>query len=154
VGALPPSPEQRGKVAPLGKGVKPLCRAGNIAGDSSPPGGFPAGRSNPPLSFTNLGFLACYISPISVIIGSINEQGAALRLHFEAVVAAVELPVPRGKLKNRIKAFLGSPLCRGVDDICTKQLENLVADDELRGRGRGSRAKPELRLIARIPPPP
>jgi hypothetical protein len=28
VGALPPSPEQRGKAAPLGKGVKPAYRAG------------------------------------------------------------------------------------------------------------------------------
>jgi hypothetical protein len=28
-GALPPSPEQRDKAAPLGKGVKPPCRAGN-----------------------------------------------------------------------------------------------------------------------------
>jgi hypothetical protein len=59
-----------------------------------------------------------------VIIGSTNEQGDALRLHFEAVVAAVELPVPRGKSKNRIKTFLGNPLCRGVDELCTKQLES------------------------------
>jgi hypothetical protein len=50
---------------------------------------------------------------------SINEQGEALRLHFEAVVVAVELPVAWGKLKNRIKTFLGNPLCRGVDELCT-----------------------------------
>jgi hypothetical protein len=37
-------------------------------------------------------------------------------------VAAVELPVPRGKLKNRIKTFLGNPLCRGVDELCTELL--------------------------------
>jgi hypothetical protein len=35
----------------------------------------------------------------------------------------VELPVPRGKLKNRINTFLKNPLCRGVDELCTKQLE-------------------------------
>jgi hypothetical protein len=29
VGGLPPSPEQRDKVAPLSKGVKPAYRAGN-----------------------------------------------------------------------------------------------------------------------------
>jgi hypothetical protein len=37
-------------------------------------------------------------------------------------VAAVELPVARGKLKNRIKTFLGNPLCRGVDELCTELL--------------------------------
>jgi hypothetical protein len=36
----------------------------------------------------------------------------------------VELPVPRGKLKNRINTFLKNPLCRGVDELCTKQLES------------------------------
>jgi hypothetical protein len=37
-------------------------------------------------------------SPILVTIGSINEQGNALRLHFEAVaMAAVELPVASGE---------------------------------------------------------
>ena len=35
-------------------------------------------------------------------------------------MAAVELPVPRGELKNRIKTFLGNPLCRGVDELCTE----------------------------------
>ena len=35
-------------------------------------------------------------------------------------MAAVELPVPRGKLKLRIKTFLGNPLCRGVDELCTE----------------------------------
>jgi hypothetical protein len=30
----------------------------------------------------------------------------------------------RGKLKNRIHTFLGNPLCRGVDELCTKQLES------------------------------
>jgi hypothetical protein len=64
--------------------------------------------------------LAYSSSPLSDIIGSINDQGEALRLHFEAVVAAVELPVARGKLKNRIKTFLGNPLCRGVDELCTQ----------------------------------
>jgi hypothetical protein len=58
-------------------------------------------------------------------VSSINaQQGEALRLHFEAVVAGVELAVPRGELKNRIKTFLGNPLCRGVDELCTKQLES------------------------------
>jgi hypothetical protein len=53
-----------------------------------------------------------------------SRQGReALRLHFEAVVAAVELPVPRGKLKNRIKTFLGNPLCRGADELCTELLD-------------------------------
>jgi hypothetical protein len=63
-------------------------------------------------------------SPILVAIDSTNEQGNALRLHFEVVVAAVELPVARGKLKNRINTFLKNPLCRGVDELCTKQLES------------------------------
>jgi hypothetical protein len=69
-------------------------------------------------------FLAFSSSPFSDIIDIINEQGDALRLHFEAVVAAVELPVARGKLKLRIKTFLGNPLCRGVDELCTKQLKS------------------------------
>jgi hypothetical protein len=60
--------------------------------------------------------------PLSDIIDSINEQGGALRPHFEAVVAAVELPVAHGKLKNRIKTSLGNPLCRGVDELCTELL--------------------------------
>jgi hypothetical protein len=59
-----------------------------------------------------------------VIIESLNEQGHALRLHREAAIAAVELPVPRGKLKNRINTFLKNPLCRGVDELSTKQLES------------------------------
>jgi hypothetical protein len=45
----------------------------------------------------------------------------------------VELPVPRGNLKNKINAFLKNPLCRGVDELCTKQLESrgkLLADVE------------------------
>ena len=50
------------------------------------------------------------ITGLVVIIDSINEQGCALRLHFEAVVAAVELPVPRGKLKSRIKTSWGGAL--------------------------------------------
>jgi hypothetical protein len=36
----------------------------------------------------------------------------------------VELPVPRGNLKNKINAFLKNPLCRGADELCTKQLES------------------------------
>jgi hypothetical protein len=47
----------------------------------------------------------------------------SLRLHFESVIAAVELPVPRGKLKNRTKTFWGNPLCRGVDELCTELLD-------------------------------
>jgi hypothetical protein len=31
---------------------------------------------------------------------------------------------PRGKLKNRINTFLNNQLCRGVDELCTKQLES------------------------------
>jgi hypothetical protein len=42
----------------------------------------------------------------------------------EAVIAAVELPAPRGKLKNRINTFLKNPLYRGVDELFTKQLES------------------------------
>jgi hypothetical protein len=41
--------------------------------------------------------------------------------------------VARGKLKNRTKTFLANPLCRGVDALCTKQLESramLFADVE------------------------
>jgi hypothetical protein len=82
------------------------------------------GRQTHPRSTTNICYSGCYRSPISDIIESLNEQGDALRLHFEAVVAAVELPVQRGKLKLRIKTFLGNPLCRGVDELCTKQLES------------------------------
>ena len=37
-------------------------------------------------------------------------------------MAAVELPVARGKLKNRTNTFLGNPLCRGVDGLCTELL--------------------------------
>jgi hypothetical protein len=42
----------------------------------------------------------------------------------------VELPVPRGKLKDIITTFLKNPLCR---KLCTKQLESrvkLLADVE------------------------
>jgi hypothetical protein len=41
---------------------------------------------------------------------------------FEALIAAYELAVPRGKLKNRINMFLSNPLCRGVDGL--KQMES------------------------------
>jgi hypothetical protein len=37
---------------------------------------------------------------------------------------------------------------------CAEGRETLVADDELRGRGRESRANPELRLRTRSPPLP
>jgi hypothetical protein len=37
---------------------------------------------------------------------------------------AYELPVPRDKLKNRINTFLRNPLSRGVDELCTRQLES------------------------------
>jgi hypothetical protein len=67
---------------------------------------------------------SCLHSQISEIIDIItDEQGEALRLHFEAVVAAVELTVPRGKLKLRTKTFLGNPLCRGADELCTELLD-------------------------------
>jgi hypothetical protein len=69
---------------------------------------------------------ACSSSPISGVIDITNEQGEALRLHFEAVVAAVELPVARGKLKPRIKTFLANPLCRGVDELCTQQVKDFA----------------------------
>jgi hypothetical protein len=49
-------------------------------------------------------------------------SGYTLRLSLH--IAAVELPVPRGKLKNRINTLLKNPLCRGVDELCTKQLES------------------------------
>jgi hypothetical protein len=94
-----------------------------LPGTRVPGRAFPLAARTPPLSFTNIGFPACSRSPVLVAIDSINEQGEALRLYFEAVVAAVELSVPRGKLKNRIKTFLGNPLCRGADELCTKQLE-------------------------------
>jgi hypothetical protein len=35
----------------------------------------------------------------------------------------VELPVARGKLKNRTNTFLKNPLCRGVDELCTELLD-------------------------------
>jgi hypothetical protein len=66
--------------------------------------------------------------PISDIIDSIDDQAQgseALRRHFEAVgllPPCAELPIPRGKLKNRTKTFLGNPLCRGVDELCIELL--------------------------------
>jgi hypothetical protein len=67
----------------------------------------------------------CYSSPVFLVItGSLNEQGDALRLHFESVIAAVELPVARGKLKNRTKTFLANLLCRSVDELYKKQAED------------------------------
>jgi hypothetical protein len=66
-------------------------------------------------------------SPISGSTDITNEQGEALRLHFEAVVlAAVELPVARGKLELRTKTFLANPLCRGVDELCTQQVKDFA----------------------------
>jgi hypothetical protein len=47
VGALPPSPEQRDKAAPLGKGVKPPRRAGYCR-ELEATGALPAGETNPP----------------------------------------------------------------------------------------------------------
>jgi hypothetical protein len=38
----------------------------------------------------------------------------------------VALPVARGKLKNRTKTFLANPLCRGVDELCKKQAEDIT----------------------------
>jgi hypothetical protein len=38
----------------------------------------------------------------------------------------VELPVARGELNNRTKTFLVNPLCRGVDELCTKQAEDFA----------------------------
>jgi hypothetical protein len=129
VGGLPPSPEQRDKVArPLGKGVKSAYRAGWHSARS-------CSRQAPEaLSSWGAGGLrgvrdstissciaGCYSSTISGITASINEQGVPLfgRSHFAEVIAACELPVARGKLKNRIKTSLASPLCRGVDELCT-----------------------------------
>jgi hypothetical protein len=57
---------------------------------------FPAGRPNPPLSIPGIGIAGYSSSQISGITEIVNEQGEALRLHFEAVVAAVELPVALG----------------------------------------------------------
>jgi hypothetical protein len=34
--------------------------------------------------------------------------------------------VARGKLKNRTKTFLANPLCRGVDELCKKQAEDIM----------------------------
>jgi hypothetical protein len=73
-----------------------------------------------------LAIAGCSSSPILVIIDSTNEQGGATRLHFEAVVAAVELPVARGKLELRIKTFLANPLCRGVDELCTQKVKDFA----------------------------
>jgi hypothetical protein len=91
-------------------------------------------------------------SPLSDIIEVINEQGEALRLHFDAVVAAVELPVARGKLKLRIKTFLGNSLCRGVDGLCTKQLESRkVSQRPIRGfPGRIPRMSSFLRRLHEV----
>jgi hypothetical protein len=80
----------------------------------------PAGCSNPPLSIPDIGDRCLYRSPKSELIESLDGQGEALKRHFNAVIAACELPVPRGKLKNLIKTFCGDPLMRGVDELCTK----------------------------------
>ena len=57
-------------------------------------------------------------------------------LYFEAVVAAVDrrsasagslAVLARGELKNRTNTFrAGSRLCRGVDELCTKQAEDFA----------------------------
>jgi hypothetical protein len=122
VGGLPPSPEQRAKVVPLGQGVKPVYRAGNYR-ELEVPEALSRWGAKPP-SLVHQFRVPCLlqITKILVTTGTINDQGDALRLRFEVVVAAVELPVPRGELKNRIKTFLGNPLCRGVDELCTELL--------------------------------
>jgi hypothetical protein len=127
VGALPPSPEQRDKAAPLGKGVKPPRRAGYCR-ELETTGGLSCRGNKPP--FTNPSFRQSgdlcrpYKVPALAIIQSPADQGLALRSHFEALIAACELSGPRGKLKNRINTFLNNQLCRGVDELCTKQLES------------------------------
>jgi hypothetical protein len=58
------------------------------------------------------------------------------------------LPVPRGKLKNRIKTFCGNPLMRGVDELCTKLDEE--CEEMMKGmRGWGSTASRSSELSAR-----
>jgi hypothetical protein len=87
---------------------------------------FPAGRPNPPLSIPGIGIAGYSSSQISGITEIVNEQGEALRLHFEAVVSWLPLSCQcRGgswSSELRTKTFLGNPLCRGVDELCTKQL--------------------------------
>jgi hypothetical protein len=110
--------------APLGRGVKPPCRARNCRELDAPEahsrweptGGF--GLTN--IEHCWLRLITHQYQVLSDVIAPMSKA-EALRLHFEAVVAAV---VVRGKLKNMIKTFLGNPLCRGVDDLCTKQLES------------------------------
>jgi hypothetical protein len=96
-----------------------------IAGDSRPCGRACPLAAQTPLSFTNIyrvsGGLTDHLrSPRSETIDSLGDQGEALKRHFNAVIAAFDLSVPRGELKNTIKTFLGNPLCRGVDELCTK----------------------------------
>jgi hypothetical protein len=57
VGALPPSPEQRDKVALLGKGVSNRHATRVIAGNSRPRRPFPAGEPNPPVQIASFGNL-------------------------------------------------------------------------------------------------
>jgi len=128
VGALPPSPEQRGKAAPLGKGVKPPRRAGYCRELEATGGGAFLPGNKPPFTNPSFGNLVACVGPYNLpalaIIQSPADQGLALRSHFEALIAACELSGPRGKLKNRINTFLNNQLCRGVDELCTKQLES------------------------------
>jgi hypothetical protein len=127
VGALPPSPEQRGKAAPLGKGVKPPRRAGYCR-ELEATGGLSCRENKPPFTNPSFGNLVACVGPYNLpalaIIQSPADQGLALRSHFEALIAACELSGPRSKLKNRINTFLNNQLCRGVDELCTKQLES------------------------------
>jgi hypothetical protein len=60
-GPFLPVPSTGTRRAPLGKGDKPPCRAGNCWGLESP-GGLPAGEANPPSRYTKAGDLGALAS--------------------------------------------------------------------------------------------
>jgi hypothetical protein len=71
VGALPPSPEQRGKAAPLGKGVKPPCRAGYCRElEATGGGGLPTGEPIPRFRLLGLVIAGCYTQ--SSVLRNVN----------------------------------------------------------------------------------
>jgi hypothetical protein len=116
----------------------------------------PAGETALPLAIIDIHQYRYLDHQHQNTIASINDQVEALGRNFEAVIAACELPVPRDKLKNRIKTFLflGNPRCRGVDELCTtNQLESrrlLFAElEEMKDDLMASNSH-NLRLVSRL----
>jgi hypothetical protein len=84
VGALPPSPKQRDKAVPLGKGTKPPCQAGNCRGLEAPAGGACPLAAQTPLDqwlkFTNIDFSITNIAmPLRVPMTKVRLLGGTLR---------------------------------------------------------------------------